>query len=63
MNKLKSKHNDVFKARTKEWDANEWQGRSQKQVETNEKLSGISILLIILFTIGYVLYNAVTNIL
>lgn len=63
MSKTKPKHNDIFEGRTKEWDTNEWQGRSQKQVETNEKLSGISILLIILFTIGYVLYNTVTNIL
>jgi len=52
---------DIFKARTKEWDANEWQGRSRRQVENNEKLSGISILILGAFVVGYAIYALITT--
>ena len=44
---------EVFKARTREWNRNDWQGRSKRQVENNEKLSGISWILLLSFLIGY----------
>ena len=37
-NMSKTKPN-IFKSRTKEWDANEWQGRSKRQVENNYKVN------------------------
>jgi hypothetical protein len=30
---------NIFKSRTKEWDPNEWQGRSKRQVENNYKVN------------------------
>jgi len=50
---------DIFKGRTKEWDSNEWQGRSKRQVENNEKLSGISWILLATFLIGYGIYSLI----
>lgn len=29
---------DISKGRTKEWDHNEWQGRSKRQVEANNQI-------------------------
>lgn len=45
----------------KEWDRNEWQGRSRKQVETSETLAGISMIAVIVMVIGLVIYNAFTQ--
>jgi len=39
---------DIFKSRTKEWDANEWQGRSKANVEASYKFAFISIIGMIL---------------
>lgn len=50
---------EVFKTRTREWDSNEWQGRSKRQVENNEKLSGISWILLLSFLIGYGIYSLI----
>jgi hypothetical protein len=30
---------NIFKSRTKEWNPNEWQGRSKRQVENNYKVN------------------------
>ena len=38
------------------WNRNEWQGRSKKQVEDNNKVFGYSIILIILGFIGGLLF-------
>jgi|13_taG_2_1085334.scaffolds.fasta_scaffold16787_2 hypothetical protein len=51
--KDKSKKYSINQGRTKEWDSNDWQGRSERQVNNNNKLLGISsialfILLLIL---------------
>ena len=40
------------------WDHNAWQGRSRQQVETSEKLAGISMLLVFVMIIGLAIYNA-----
>ena len=50
MTNHKKKDVDVFKGRTKEWDRNQWQGRSRSQVEGNYKildwtLAGLGIAL------------------
>jgi hypothetical protein len=55
--KDKSKKYSINQGRTKEWDSNDWQGRSEIQVNRNNKLLGIScigffILLLILLIIG-----------
>lgn len=40
------------------WDRNDWQGRSRQQVETSEKLAGISMMLVFVMIIGLAIYNA-----
>ena len=55
--KDKSAKYSINQARTKEWDSNDWQGRSKRQVNNNNKLLGISsisffILLLILLIFG-----------
>ena len=50
---------NVFKGRTKEWNPNDYQGRSRQQVETNEKISGYSILAVVIFLFGYAIYNLI----
>ena len=39
---------NIFEGRTKEWDNNDWQGRSKKQVEQNYKAIGYGCLGIII---------------
>ena len=36
--KDKSKKYSINQGRTKEWDSNDWQGRSERQVNNNNKL-------------------------
>lgn len=55
--KDKSVKYSINQSRTKEWDSNDWQGRSERQVNNNNKLLGISsisffILLLILLIFG-----------
>jgi uncharacterized membrane protein YidH (DUF202 family) len=52
---------EVFKGRTKEWDRNEWQGRSRRQVETSEGLAGISMIAIVVMVLGLIVYNLITQ--
>ena len=47
--------------KNKDWDPSEWQGRSRRQVETNETLAGISMLAVIAMVVGLVIYNAITQ--
>jgi hypothetical protein len=47
------KQKNLLEGRTKEWDSNEWQGRSQLQVENNYKVMKYPILIIGGFLIGY----------
>ena len=44
-----------------DWNPNDWQGRSRKQVETSETLAGISMIAVIAMVIGLVIYNAITH--
>lgn len=45
----------------KNWNPNDWQGRSRKQVESSEMLAGISMIAVIVMVIGFVIYNAITQ--
>lgn len=54
----KNKSNDIFKGRTKEWDRNEWQGRSQEQIEGNYKILDWTLLGAGIFLFGWVVYTA-----
>ena len=42
--KDKSKKYSINQGRTKEWDSNDWQCRSEIQVNNNNKLLGISFI-------------------
>lgn len=45
----------------KNWNPNDWQGRSKRQVETNETLAGISMIAVIAMVVGLVVYNIIVN--
>jgi len=45
----------------KNWNREDWQGRSKRQVETSETLAGISMIAVIAMVIGLVIYNAITQ--
>jgi len=50
---------NIFEGRTKEWDSDEWQGRSKRQVDNNALVSAVSVmgligLSIILAIISYI---------
>jgi len=45
----------------KNWNPNDWQGRSRRQVETSETLAGISMIAVIAMVVGLVIYNAITQ--
>ena len=44
---MKKKNIDLFEARTKEWDASSYQGRTKDQVENNYKVIGLTIVSVI----------------
>ena len=50
---------NTFEGRTKEWDPDEWQGRSKRQVDNNELVSAIGIIVSVLVVIGMVIYKFV----
>lgn len=54
----KNKSINIFKGRTKEWDRNEWQGRSQEQVEGNYKILDWTLMGFGIFLFGWAVYTA-----
>ena len=42
-----------------DWDSNEWQGRSKKQVDSDNAVGAFSIIALLLTLIGSILYEAV----
>jgi hypothetical protein len=50
---MKNKKINIFEGRTNEWDSNEWQGRSQRQVENNYKVMKYAFIISLGFLIGY----------
>lgn len=53
---------NTIKMEDKDWNPNDWQGRSKKQVETNETLAGISVIGLVVFVIGTLIYQLITSI-
>lgn len=45
----------------KNWNPNDWQGRSRKQVESSETLAGISMLAVVVMVVGLIIYNAIVQ--
>lgn len=45
----------------KNWNPNDWQGKSRRQVEASEALAGISMIAVVLMVVGLVVYNIVVN--
>jgi hypothetical protein len=45
----------------KNWNREDWQGRSRKQVETSETLAGISMIAVIAMVVGLIIYNAIVQ--
>ena len=56
-NQKSKKKVNIFKGRTKEWDTQKWQGRTQKQVEDNHKIMGIALLGLFTTLIGLIIYG------
>jgi hypothetical protein len=50
---------NIFEGRTKEWDSDEWQGRSKRQVDNNALVSGVGVIVSVLVLIGMVIYKFV----
>ena len=48
---------DLLEGRTKEWDSNDWQGKSKEQVEFSEKIVFISLICLGIFVIALMLYH------
>ncbi len=45
----------------KNWNREDWQGRSRKQVESSETLAGISMLAVVVMVVGLIIYNAIVQ--
>ena len=46
---------NLFKARTNEWDSNQWQGKSKRQVDTSRKILNWTIAtMVVLITTWFV---------
>lgn len=57
------KQKDLLEGRTKEWDTNDWQGRSKEQIDANYKVMGLSGLVFIAGFLLYGLYSLITYVL
>ena len=60
--KSKKKVN-IFKGRTKEWDTQKWQGRSEHQVEANYKVMGFTFMVVIAALVLYGLFSLTSYVL
>ena len=49
----KKKKYTMMEARTKEWDASVYQGRSKRQVENNYKVIGLTIVSVVVVALLY----------
>ena len=52
---------NIFEGRTKEWDSNQWQGRSKRQVEGNYKILDWTMMEIGLFLFGWFIVSVFSN--
>lgn len=53
----KKKKYTMMEARTKEWDAAAYQGRSKRQVENNYKVIGLTIVSVIVAALFYLILS------
>ena len=49
----KKKKYTMMEARTKEWDASVYQGRSKRQVENNYKVIGLTVVSVVVVALLY----------
>ena len=52
---------DLLEGRTKEWNTDDYQGRSAKKVNDNEKLATASVFVFTIIVIAIVVINALAN--
>jgi len=57
----KNNSSGIFEGRTKEWNRNDWQGRSKSQVEGNYKILDWTMASVGIFLLGWAIYTAVTS--
>lgn len=53
----KKKKYTMMEARTKEWDASAYQGRSKRQVNNNYKVMGLAIVSVIVVALFYLIIS------
>ena len=58
--KNQKKNLDLLEGRTKEWNENDWQGRSQRQVEDNHKIMAVALTGLFVVLIGLIIYGLVS---
>ena len=51
------KQKDLLDGRTKEWDTNDWQGRSERQVRGNEMIAGYAFIGFFIVILGLVIWE------
>ena len=56
MNKRKSPYTNE-----EDWDPNEWQGRSKKQVDSNRAVGAFAVIALLSTLIGSILYEIITR--
>jgi len=56
-----SKNRKPLVPKKDEWDPNEWQGRSKKQVDSDNAVGAFAVIALLLTLIGSILYEAVTR--
>lgn len=56
-----NKKKDLLKGRTKEWDTNDWQGRTERQVKGSEMASFWAFVGMVIVLIGVLVYDMISN--
>jgi hypothetical protein len=51
----------IFKGRTKEWDTDNWQGKTREQLESNYKVMFLALIGMLVTVIGTVLWDAIKH--
>ena len=51
----------IFKGRTKEWDTDNWQGKTREQLESNYKVMFLALVGMLAMFIGTMLYTIIKD--
>jgi hypothetical protein len=51
------KKKDLLEGRTKEWDTNDWQGRSEGQIRVTELLAGYAFIGFFIVILGLIIWE------